>query len=363
MGRSSPGPGVVEGPVDRGTGTSPARAGAGSGAPASDPAASAGPGLRHSAALVRGPAEVVDVAAAFLDEGLRAGDLPVLAAPPEAADAVRRALGVRADAVEVDGRVCLLGARAPDAVGVLRTTLDRAVSSGSGRLRVLAVTTFGPDPRHWREIRRYEAASNALVAALPVTALCVYDRSDVPDDALDTARATHPELLMGGLRVSNSEYVQPDPCLRELAAAREPLETGTPVVAVDDVPTLPRLRGALRDVLAAVVPDPDQRADLHLAASEVAANAFRHGRQPVSARVWADEHSVVCTVTDSGRGHDDPFAGFVPAHGDDLAAGGMGLWLARKLWDSVDLLPGPAGGLTVRLATTLHAPSSGRGAA
>ncbi|MGY1653203.1 anti-sigma factor RsbA family regulatory protein [Geodermatophilus sp. SYSU D01119] len=365
MGRSSPGPGVVEGPVDRGTGTSPARAEPGPGAPAPGPAAAApaGRGLVHTAALVRDPGEVVDVAAAFLDEGLRAGDLPLLAAPPEAAEAVRRALGVRADAVEVDGRICLLGARAPDAVGAMRTVLDRAVSGGSGRLRVLAVTTFGPDPRRWREVRRYEAVSNALVSPLPVTAMCVYDRSAVPAEALDTARATHPELLMGGLRVSNSEYVLPDPCLRELAGAREPLEAGAPVFAVDDVPTLPRLRGALRDVLAAVVPDPDQCADVYLAASEVAANAFRHGRRPVSARVWADERTVVCTVTDSGRGHDDPFAGFVPAHGDDLAAGGMGLWLARKLWDSVDLLPGPAGGLTVRLATTLHVPSSGRGAA
>jgi hypothetical protein len=31
----------------------------------------------------------------------------------------------------------------------------------------------------------------------------------------------------------------------------------------------------------------------------------------------------------------------------------MGLWLARKLWDHVDLLSGPAG-LTVRLSSPLH---------
>jgi hypothetical protein len=31
----------------------------------------------------------------------------------------------------------------------------------------------------------------------------------------------------------------------------------------------------------------------------------------------------------------------------------MGLWLARKLFDSVDLVPTPSG-LTVRLATTLR---------
>ena len=51
------------------------------------------------------------------------------------------------------------------------------------------------------------------------------------------------------------------------------------------------------------------------------------------------------------------------AHGDDLGAGGMGLWLARKLWDSVDLLPGVPGGFTVRLASTLQHPDAGRGVA
>jgi hypothetical protein len=43
----------------------------------------------------------------------------------------------------------------------------------------------------------------------------------------------------------------------------------------------------------------------------------------------------------------------MPAHGLDLSRGGMGLWLARKLWDHVDVLPGPAG-LSVRLSTRLR---------
>jgi anti-sigma regulatory factor (Ser/Thr protein kinase) len=124
-------------------------------------------------------------------------------------------------------------------------------------------------------------------------------------------------------------------------------------MAVDDVPTLPELRHALGRALAEHVPDRDQQEDLHLGVSEVAANAFRHGRRPVSARLWTDGRQVVCTVTDGGTGFDDPVAGFIPAHGFDLGRGGMGLWLARKLWDSVDLIREPAG-LTVRLAAALR---------
>jgi anti-sigma regulatory factor (Ser/Thr protein kinase) len=106
-------------------------------------------------------------------------------------------------------------------------------------------------------------------------------------------------------------------------------------------------------VLAAWVPDRDQREDLHLAIAEMAANAFRHGQRPVGARVWADRDRIVCTITDAGTSYGDPFSGFLPAHGFDLSQGGMGLWLARKLWDHVDVLPTGAG-LTVRLSTRIH---------
>jgi anti-sigma regulatory factor (Ser/Thr protein kinase) len=121
---------------------------------------------------------------------------------------------------------------------------------------------------------------------------------------------------------------------------------------VDDARALAPLRHQLAAVLGAHVPDRDRGQDLHLAVSEIAANAFRHGTPPVSARVWVDDERVVCTITDRGRGYRDLLAGFQPAHGSDLSRGGMGLWLARKLWDHVDLLPGPAG-LTVRLSSTV----------
>jgi anti-sigma regulatory factor (Ser/Thr protein kinase) len=61
---------------------------------------------------------------------------------------------------------------------------------------------------------------------------------------------------------------------------------------------------------------------------------------------------VVCTISDAGPGFDDPFAGYGPAHGDDLSRGGMGLWLARQLCDHVDITHDDDGvrvRLTVRL--------------
>jgi anti-sigma regulatory factor (Ser/Thr protein kinase) len=310
-------------------------------------------GLRHSAALVSARQEFLDVAVGFLDEGLRAADLTVLALPPERAEEITGTLGERAGAVETDTRLCLLGVRAPDGLAAARRLAERAAATGSGRLRILAEPQFGGGTSATREGERYEAATNAVLAGAPVTALCVYDRAVFPAAALRSVVATHPFLLADGEQRANPRFQDPRGFLRRLPIPREPVESGVPVFAIDAAPVLPALRHAVKAVFDECVPDEEQRADLYLAVSEVAANAFRHGGRPVSARIWADSRRIVCTVTDGGSRFDDPLAGFVPAHGDDLALGGMGLWLARKLWDSVDLVLGRQG-FTVRLATDLR---------
>jgi anti-sigma regulatory factor (Ser/Thr protein kinase) len=81
-------------------------------------------------------------------------------------------------------------------------------------------------------------------------------------------------------------------------------------------------------------------------------NALRHGRPPVSLRMWANGERLVCTITDRGAGFEDPFIGYGPAHGSDLSLGGMGLWLARQLCDHVDITP-DGDGVQVRLTTVL----------
>jgi anti-sigma regulatory factor (Ser/Thr protein kinase) len=190
------------------------------------------------------------------------------------------------------------------------------------------------------------------MADLPVTAVCLYDRKRMPADVVTSAALTHPHLLTPGGWIGNDAFEPASSFVRRLPVPREPMEDGPAVYAVDDAPTLPDLRHALGAALDAHVPDADLRDDLHLALSEVAANAFRHGRRPVSARLWTDGVRMVCTISDGGTSFDDPLAGFVPAHGYDLSRGGMGLWLARKLWDHVDLIA-HADGFTVRLSTAL----------
>jgi anti-sigma regulatory factor (Ser/Thr protein kinase) len=307
----------------------------------------------HTAAVIDSDDGLLAVTVPFLEEGLRAGDLTLLSCRAETADLIRSALGVTATSIANDERIRMAGVRAPDALVVTFRYLDRLREAPSGRMRLVGEVDFGSTPRDWREGERYESAANAVLADMPLNAMCLYDRRVLPDEVVASAARTHPELIVDGRRSRSRRFRDPGEHLRLLPVPREPVEAGPPVLAIDNAPAPGYLRRRLGALLSECVPDPEQAGDLHLAVSEIAGNAFRHGARPVSVRVWIDSESIVCTVTDRGHGYDNPLAGFCPAHGNDLGRGGMGLWLARKLWDSVDLIMG-AEGLTVRMCSRLR---------
>jgi anti-sigma regulatory factor (Ser/Thr protein kinase) len=338
-----PGPERVEELVDgTATGCSP---------PA--PPAHAPAGHGHAASVVASDAELLATALPFLEAGLRAGDLVALTCPDDTTALICDALGEQAVRVESDQRISLLGSRAPDALTVCSRYLERAADTGSGRWRVLAGIDFGSDPADWREGQRFESVFNRLMGQAPVGAICLYDERRLAPEVVASAAATHPLLVHGTQWTVNAAFQDPLAYVPTLPLPREPAEAGEPVFVIEDAPSLASLRHQIGAVLAARVPDRDQREDLHLAVAEIAANAFRHGSRPVSARVWTDGEHIVCTITDRGTGWADPFSGFVPAHGLDLSRGGMGLWLARKLFDHVDVLSG-SDHLTVRLSSRLR---------
>ena len=84
-----------------------------------------------------------------------------------------------------------------------------------------------------------------------------------------------------------------------------------------------------------------------IAVGAVVATALQHGHGPAELTLWTTNDGVVCAVHDDGPGVDDPFAGYLPPGNDD-AAQGMGLWVARQLSDSLAIQSG-ADGTTVRL--------------
>ena len=249
----------------------------------------------------------------------------------------------------------MFGSGAAAAVTAVRRLAERHRTDAAGPVRVLLEPLPGEDPDDWREWQRYEAVLDHEVAEEPLLTLCVTDTRRVPGPLVETARATHPLLFAADGERPNPGHVDPADYLQSLPVPPEPLEDTEPLLRADSVRDLRGLRRELADRAADAKLAPGSAPaleDFLLAVDEMTTNALRHGRPPVSLRLWATEERLVCTITDRGAGFEDPFIGYGPAHGSDLSLGGMGLWLARQLCDHVDITP-DGDGVHVRLTTVL----------
>jgi anti-sigma regulatory factor (Ser/Thr protein kinase) len=308
----------------------------------------------HDALLYDSPEHLASVVAPFLRDGLTRGDTVVLAT----GGASGRLLH---DAVDRDPRVVVLDrtevypSRTPTALTTYRRLGDRRPRGGSAMVRVVGEVDFGPTRRHWPEWQRYEAVMNRYLRDDVLWGLCIFDTQRLAQPLLDTALQTHPHLATVSGRVPNARFTDPGRYLRSLPIPPEPLEATIPSLWIADVRDFAGLRRSVAGELAAL-PAPELVADFLLAMDEMTSNAIRHGGSPVNLRLWIGADRVVCSIGDAGPGWDDPFAGYGPAHGDDLSRGGMGLWLARQLCDHVDVTSDGRNGSGVRIRLTTYLP-------
>jgi anti-sigma regulatory factor (Ser/Thr protein kinase) len=310
----------------------------------------------HRALIAGSDADLVAGAGAFVADGVAAGQPVVVACTPATAGLLRPALADSA-AVAWAEWSDVFGSGAAAAVTAVRRLAERhrGDAAADGPVRVLLEPLPGEDPDDWREWQRYEAVLDHEVTGEPVLTLCVTDTRRVPDALVATARATHPLLVVGGREQPNPAHVDPADYLESLPVPPEPLEDTEPLLRADSVRDLRGLRRALAERAADAKLAPGSEPaleDFLLAVDEMTTNALRHGRPPVSLRLWATGERLVCTISDHGAGFEDPFIGYGPAHGSDLSLGGMGLWLARQLCDHVDITP-DGDGVQVRLTTVL----------
>jgi anti-sigma regulatory factor (Ser/Thr protein kinase) len=306
------------------------------------------PSFSHDALVYDSVEQVTEVAAPWLLEGLAAGDAAVIAAGPATTGPLREAVGGNPRVVVLE-RQALYRARTPTAITAFRRFAAEHVAPGR-RVRVVGEVDFGTTVADWREWQAFEAVVNVALAPFPLWGLCVYD-SHLPEPLRAAARHTHSRLVTADGWVPNPDHVDPATYLRCLPVPDEPLEATPPVLADDDITDYIGLRHAVRALLGTVDGPRDVLEDFLMAVDEMASNAVRHGRPPAGLRLWTAPGRLVCTVRDSGADWDDPFAGYGPAHGEDLSHGGMGLWLARQLCDHVDIRHDERGS-TVRRSTS-----------
>jgi anti-sigma regulatory factor (Ser/Thr protein kinase) len=216
------------------------------------------------------------------------------------------------------------------------------VRDGASSVRVVGEVQFGPTTQEWNEWTAYEAISNRALAEHPAWIMCAYDQRVLPEQVIEGASQTHPELLSESRQIS-PRFADPEQLVRTLTPAHEPLEELRPVPPGED-PVVLRERLAA-ELAAAKVPE-TKALNMLLAANEVAVNAFQHAGGPKMMRVGLVAGRFVCEISDRGPGLNDPLAGYLPPKPDH--GRGSGLWTARQLTSRLELIPS-AHGLTVRL--------------
>lgn len=295
----------------------------------------------HRALVYGDPGAFAAGAAAFVRSGLRDGDHVVAVLTPEKFGWLREELaGNGLPAVEHIAADAFYERPGPMLRAVI-ALLERHGRPGHGRVRIVAEQDLARrDPPHVRAYMRHEAATNLAVAGYDASILCPYDAARLPQEIIDAALRTHPEVLGPQGRVPSAGFIDPRAFVREYVR-RPPRPPEAPSWRVRSPDDIGQAREWIRTQAHANGLPAGKVEDLVLVVSEVATNAYRYGEDPRILWSYVDGGSLVCQVRDHGPGPEDPLAGYLPP--DVEAAGGRGLWIAHQLCDAVEVVSDRSG--------------------
>nr|WP_202892028.1 sensor histidine kinase [Kribbella shirazensis] len=284
-------------------------------------------GFEHDAFVHASDEEFVQRAAAFVQEGLAAGETIMAVLPPGRIAMLRDALGPDQHAAGfADGTVA--GGNPARLIPFWREILERR----PGPVRGLVEAAYpGRSAAAYDEVLLHEALSGIAFA---------HDRSFRLYCAYDVAVGIDPTAThAGGDGLAEKAFRTalddvPDRAERWDFGARE----------------LGQIRQWLSGQAASHGVSRDRLEDLSLALHEICTNSIRFGGGGGRLAVWIADGALLCDVTDRGR-IDDLLVGRVLPPLDGL--GGRGVWLANQLCDLAQLRSGD-GFTQVRLHTRLR---------
>jgi anti-sigma regulatory factor (Ser/Thr protein kinase) len=300
-----------------------------------DRAASMMPPMLHEAMFYSSDEEYVAGIQGFISDGPGTGGSVLIAVPEPKLDLLEKRLSHLGIGVHfVDMRE--VGINPARIIPLIEAFIDERPSRS---LRVVCEPIWADRTEaETVECLRHEGLINEAFAGTAVDILCPYDTRDLDPSVLAGARRTHPTLRSEAFRRSSDDYVDP---LETYAAADHPLPepSAMPVhVSVGD--GLDTFRSTVKQRAQSAGMGSERLTRLLIAANEAAANTLVHAGGKGSARIWHDEHELVCEVSDIGVIHDPLVGRRVPPPD---RPGGRGVWLMNQLSDLVELRSGSPG--------------------
>ncbi len=305
---------------------------------------SAADGLSHQAFFYWGQRDYLAQILAFADAGQASGEPVFIAVPGHNGSVLRDQLGGQVRYADM----AQLGRNPARIIPELREIID---AHPGRRVRYVGEPVWpGRSDAEMCEAARHEALVNLAFAGMAVTILCPYDAAGLPAPVLSDAELTHPVIVANGREMPAAHYAGPGrippQCDRALPA---PPTTAETLSYQADLRLVRRLVASYAD--RAGLPA-GRTSDLVLAASEIAANTFRHTSAGGTVHIWrSGDDEILCQIQDQGW-ITDPLAGRIRRPPD---ARGHGLWAVNQLCDLVELRTGPAG-TTIRLHMGIHQP-------
>ena len=303
--------------------------------------------FRHEVAFYDDLDTYLETVIPFLREGLAAGDATMVALGPEKTALVRDALGsaateIRFENIEELGR---------NPARLLPAWRELAAEQPQGTaLRGLGEPVWpGRDAAEIDECHRHESLLNHVFGESGgISLLCPYDSRALPDQVLQEALRTHPQVAgRAGAGIPSPSWeddaVGPDPLAGELGAPADAPELRFELQALHE------LRGFVARAAATAGLSDERAEDLILAASEIAANSIVHGGGSGRARAWSERGALHFESRDEGR-ITDPLVG--RTRPSAVQADGRGLWMANQLCDLVQIRSSETG-TVVRLRVAI----------
>lgn len=225
--------------------------------------------------------------------------------------------------------------------------------TGPGRIRVIGEPKWvGRTPSQVLAWQRYESVINLTLAQSSAWILCPYDTRVLPRDVVEGARRTHPEIVDRHRTARSRGYVEPTMFSAE--CDQRPLAPARPPVTTHYI-SRSELRRTRRLVMLTALDhglNGERLDDFAAAVQEIATNVVEHGGGDGTASVWLDGDVVVCDVIDRrGASWNYHAVGHLPPSPDSTS--GLGVWIARRLCDEVEIRTGRNGSLVrLRMALT-----------
>jgi anti-sigma regulatory factor (Ser/Thr protein kinase) len=301
-------------------------------------------GFRHEAFLYAGLDEFLQGTAAFVRDGISAGEPALVAVSAEKVALLQGELGADAEHVKFAD----MAEVGNNPARILQAWHDFVAERSAPGAPVRGIgEPIGPDrsPAQLVECQRHESLLNLAFEGSPdFWLMCPYDTAALPPEVIDEALRTHPMVCHDGAHSQSGAY---DGIEAATAPFMHPLPEPVPRPKefYFEAATLAAVRQYTHLRAADAGLSPRRTEDLLLAVNEVATNSLRHAEGWGVIRVWEEPHALVCEVHDAGM-FDNPLAGRRRPVPDQI--GGFGLWLSNQVCDLVQIRS-TAVGTVVRL--------------